>query len=409
MVLVNIDQLHGGTLLSDKTALYDSSVFLDMSGLDDPVLSGPDPNPFWNKARFEMAWNLPVMCRILDSEEITLQQMRIATRNELSLFHDVSYIETMELFGNTGTAFSARFGLDTPECPVFQDMHIYAAYPVGTAIDAVLGVEEGKFKNAMSFFGGLHHAMESRAAGFCYYNDCVIAMKKYREKYPHKKVLYLDTDVHHGDGPQAAFYDDPNVLTISMHELSMGFFPGTGRPEEIGIGEGKGYTVNIPLPPLTDDSEFWRVFEDVVVPIWLAYKPDLVFWDVGADAHLSDPLADLMLTYDTYHRLSKTVRQLVHLGERKLVVTGGGGYNPVAAAKIWTIVLSNIAGMALPPTLPPEWVKLCHSHGLKLPRSGWTDRPTRIDEEHYIKIRRAIDEAIDKIHNLIFPIHGLEK
>ncbi|MFW9908681.1 MAG: hypothetical protein ACFFEF_08900 [Candidatus Thorarchaeota archaeon] len=395
--------------MREKTALYDSSIFLKMEGLDDLERMRAEPNPFWNKARFDMAWSLPVMSGILDSEYITPQPMRMATRQELLLFHDVSYIETMELFGNTGSAFSSRFGLDTDDCPVFPGMHEYAAYPVGATIDAIMGVAEGKFNNAMSFFGGLHHAMPSRASGFCYYNDCAIALRKYRQTYPDKKVLYLDTDVHHGDGTQAAFYDDPKVLTISMHELSMGFFPGTGRPEEIGVGEGKGYTVNIPLPPLTDDVEFWRAFEDIVVPLWLAYKPDMVFWDVGADAHIGDPLADLMLTYDTYHRLSKTVRQLVHLGERKLVVVGGGGYNPISAAKVWTIVLSNIAGMSLPPIEPPEWVKLCLSYGLKMPRLGWTDRPTRLDEEHYSKIHRAIDETITKVKTLIFPIHGIEQ
>ncbi|MHA2425431.1 MAG: acetoin utilization protein AcuC [Candidatus Thorarchaeota archaeon] len=395
--------------MSGKTALFDSSVFLEMDGLDELAMVSPDPNPFWNKARFDMAWSLPMMCKVLNEELVIPQPMRTAGRDELGLFHDISYIETMELFGNTGTAFSSRMGLDTDENPIFQDVHIYASYPVGAAIDGIMGVEQGKFSNAMSFFGGLHHAFESRAAGFCYYNDVAIAIKKYKQEYPGKKILYLDTDVHHGDGVQAAFYDDPDVLTISMHELSMGFFPGTGRPEEMGIGEGKGYSVNLPLPPLTDDFEFWRAFEDVVVPLWLAFKPDMVFWDVGADAHLSDPLADLMLTYDTYHRLSKTVHQLVHLGSRKLVVTGGGGYNPVAAGKVWTIVLSNIAGIALPPTLPPEWIKKCISYGLEMPREGWHDRPTRIGEEHYPKIRRAINEAIDKVQTLIFPIHGLEK
>ena len=394
--------------MSGKTALYDSSVFLEMEGLDDPILSGPEPNPFWNKKRFEMAWSLPVMSKILDNEYITLQPMRTATRDELSLFHDISYIETMELFGNTGTAFSARFGLDTDENPVFQDMHIFAAYPVGTAIDAILGVAEGKFENAMSFFGGLHHAMESRAAGFCYYNDCAIAIKKYREKHPNKRVLYLDTDVHHGDGTQEAFYSDPNVLTISLHELSLGFFPGTGRPEELGIGEGKGYSVNIPFPPLTGDVEFWRAFEEVVVPLWHSYKPDLVFWDVGADAHMNDPLGDLMLTLDTYHRLSITVKQLVHLGSRKLVVTGGGGYDPVTAAKVWATLLADLADIALPPTLPVEWIELCKKYGFEVTRDGWTDVPTRTVDWHQPKISRAVDEAISKVKKLIFPIHGIE-
>jgi len=188
----------------------------------------------------------------------------------------------------------------------------------------------------------------------------------------------------------------------------MGFYPGTGRPEEVGIGEGKGYSVNIPLPPLTDDVEWWRAFEDVIVPIWLAYKPDFVFWEVGADAYMNDPLTDLMLTYDTYHRMSKTVRQLVHLGTRKLVMVGGGGYNSVAAAKIWTILLADIADIALPPTIPAEWIRLCHKHGFEVKRGGWTSRPLRTPREHYPKIRRVVNDNIAKVKELIFPTFGLD-
>ncbi|TFG34497.1 acetoin utilization protein AcuC [Candidatus Thorarchaeota archaeon] len=394
--------------MAELTALYSLEKLLALEGIDDLERMRAEVNPFWNRARLDVAWNLPVMSKMTENKRISVQPMREATREELLSFHDPSFVETLELFGNTGSAFSARFGLDTPECPIFQDVHKYASLPVGGVVDATMGVAKGKFKNAISYIGGFHHAMESNASGFCYLNDTVIAIKKYKERYPGKKVLYLDTDVHHGDGTQMAFYDDPDVLTISMHELSMGFYPGTGRPEEIGIGEGKGYSVNIPLPPLTDDVEFWKAFEDVVVPIWLIYKPDFVLWDIGADAHIGDPLADLMLTYDTYHRLSMTIRQLVHLGSRKLVAVGGGGYDPVTAAKVWTIVLADLADIALPPILPTEWIELSQKYGLQMRRGGWTDRPRRMEDEHYPNVSRAVDESIKKVKELIFPILGLE-
>jgi acetoin utilization protein AcuC len=394
--------------LSELTALFDPEVILNLDGIDELDRMRAVPNPFWNRARLEVTWNLPVMTGMLENPRISVQPMRLATREELLLYHDLAYIETLELFGNTGTAFSARFGLDTDECPIFSGVDKYASYIVGATIDAMMGVAAGNFEDAVSFFGGLHHATESQASGFCYYNDCVVAIKKYQQKYPGKKVLYLDTDAHHGDGTQSAFYSDPNVLTISLHELSMGFYPGSGRPEEVGIGEGKGYSVNIPLPPLTDDVEWWRAFEDVVVPIWLAYKPDFVFWEVGADAYMNDPLTDLMLTYDTYQRLSKTVRQLVHLGTRKLVVVGGGGYNSVAAAKIWTIILADIADIALPPIIPGEWIRLCQKHGFEVKRGGWTSRPLRVPYEQYPKIHRVVNESISKVKELIFPTFGLD-
>lgn len=394
--------------MTGLTALYSSEKLLALDGIDELDRMKVVANPFWNRARLDVTWSLPVMAGITENPNISVQQMRDATREELLIYHDPSFVETLDLFGNTGSAFSARFGFDTDECPVFPEVHRYARLPVGGVIDATLGVAAGKFKNAMSFAGGFHHATENQAAGFCYLNDTAVAIKKYKELNPSKKVLYLDTDAHHGDGTQKAFYEDPEVLTISLHERSMGFFPGTGRSEEMGIGEGKGYSVNIPLPPLTDDFEYWKAFEDVVIPIWSAYKPDLVFWDVGADAHVGDPLADLMLTNDTYCRMTMTVRQLVHQGSRKLVVVGGGGYNPVTTAKVWTIVLAGLADVALPPEIPKEWLDLIKKYGLEMRRDGWTDRPSRIDEEHYHKVNRAVDDSINKVRKLIFPIFGLE-
>jgi len=394
--------------LTGLTALYSSEKLLALEGIDELDRMKVVVNPFWNRARLDVTWSLPVMAGLTQNPNISIQQMRDATREELLIYHDPSFVETLDLFGNTGSAFSARFGFDTDECPVFPEVHRYARLPVGGVIDATLGVAAGKFKNAMSFAGGFHHATESQAAGFCYLNDTAVAIKKYKELNPGKRVLYLDTDAHHGDGTQKAFYEDSEVLTISLHERSMGFFPGTGRSEEMGIGEGKGYSVNIPLPPLTDDYEYWKAFEDVVVPIWLAYKPDLVFWDVGADAHVGDPLADLMLTYDTYHRMTMTVRQLIHQGGRKLVVVGGGGYNPVTTAKVWTIVLAGLADIALPPEIPKDWLDLIKKYGLEMRRDGWTDRPTRIDDEHYHKVNRAVDDSLNKVRKLIFPVFGLE-
>lgn len=393
--------------MSELTALFDPKALLKLGGVDQLDRLRTEHNAFWNRARLEVTWGLPVALSLLSSRNISMQPMRLATRDELKLYHDPSYIETLELFGNMGSAFSSRFGLDTDDCPVFPDVNKYASYPVGATIDAVTGVAEGRFRNAVSFFGGFHHAMPSMAAGFCYYNDCAIAIKKYRQMYPNKKVLYLDTDAHHSDGTQQAFYSDPNVLTISTHEYSMGFFPGTGQAEEIGEGKGKGYSVNVPLPPLTDDAEYWRAFEELVPPIWRAYRPDFVFWEVGGDAHEEDPLTDLMLTLDTYERLSKTVRELVHLGSRKLVVVGGGGYDPVATAKIWTMILAGLAEIPLPPTLPASWIELCHKHGLDVPRTGWTDRPMCTDAEHRQNVHRAVEETIETVKRLVFPILGL--
>ena len=145
-----------------------------------------------------------------------------------------------------------------------------------------------------------------------------------------------------------------------------------------------------------------------MVPLWLAYKPDFVFWEVGADAYFEDPLADLMLTYDTYHRLSMTIRQLTHLGSKKLVAVGGGGYHPVAAAKVWSIVLAYLADIALPPMLPAEWIELCQKYGYEVTRGYWTDRPRRSEHEHVKNIENIVDDVIKEIRKTIFPYFDLE-
>ncbi|MCF2138407.1 MAG: acetoin utilization protein AcuC [Candidatus Thorarchaeota archaeon] len=393
--------------MTGVTALYDPEKILVLDGMDEIERAEDAPNPFWNRTRFDITWNLPQMAGLTDASNIVIEQMRLATNEELTLFHDRSYVETLDLFGNMGAAFSTRFGLPSPECPIFSNVNEYARYTVGATIDAVLGVAEGRFKNAMSFYGGFHHALPSKGAGFCYLNDCVVAIKVLKQRHPNMNVLYLDTDVHHGDGVQAAFYDDPSVLTISMHEKSMGFFPMSGGAEEIGVGEGKGYSVNIPLPPLTDDVEYARAFEEIVLPLWENYRPDLVFWNVGADAHMNDPLADLTLTLDTYQRLSRTVREMVHLHKQKLVLVGGGGYDPVTTARVWSLILADVSGQCLPSTVPVEWAKLCEQRGFKVTRLGWTDRPPRIDASHLSKIRVAVDRAIDTVKELVFPIHDL--
>ncbi|MEM2142056.1 MAG: acetoin utilization protein AcuC [Candidatus Thorarchaeota archaeon] len=390
-----------------ETVLFSPDMMLALDGLDDIRRMRGTENPYWNRARFEIVWGLAVETGLTESEHLMLVPMREATREELLIYHDPSYVETVELFSNMGSAYAVRFGLDSEECPIFPNVDTYARYPVGATVDATMGVAEGKFKNAVSFFGGFHHATESKAAGFCYYNDCVVALKRYRKEYPGKRVLYLDTDAHHGDGTQRAFYSDPNVLTISMHELSIGFFPGSGRVEEIGTGPGKGYSINIPLPPLTDDYEFWRAFEEVVVPIWRVYAPDLVFWEIGADCHMYDPLADLMLTNDTYARMSETVRRLVSKMNSGLVVVGGGGYNPAIAARIWTMILSDLIGVRLPTELPPRWVERCNDSKVIVYAEGWTDRPYRVSCDNEPSIRRAVSETIDKIKETVFPLHGL--
>ncbi|MDG2794977.1 acetoin utilization protein AcuC, partial [Vibrio parahaemolyticus] len=168
-----------------------------------------------------------------------------------------------------------------------------------TAVDAVLS---GKVKHALNLGGGLHHGFRGKASGFCIYNDSSIAMKYIQKKYG-LRVLYIDTDAHHGDGVQWSFYDDPNVCTISLHETGRYLFPGTGAVNERGQGNGYSYSFNVPLDAFTEDESFLDSYRTVVREVAAYFKPDIILTQNGADAHYYDPLTHLCATMSIYREI----------------------------------------------------------------------------------------------------------
>src|SRR5699024_1573901 len=316
----------------------------------------PD-HPF-NQKRVLLAKELLQYANTLEDSDIL--KPRSAKDEELLLFHDHAYIEAVKKasIGKLTKNQGMEYGIGTEDTPMFPNMHEASCYLVGatlTAVDAVLG---NHVNHALNLGGGLHHGFKGKASGFCIYNDGAIAIKYIREKY-NLRVLYVDTDAHHGDGVQWAFYDDPNVCTLSIHETGRYLFPGTGQINERGIKEGHGYSFNVPIDAFTEDESFLRVYECAFREIADYFRPDVILTQNGADAHLNDPLTHLCTTMATFERIPMLAHELAHqYCDGRWVALGGGGYDmwrvvPRAWAQIWSAMKT---GDVQKGALAPEWL-----------------------------------------------------
>ena len=254
-----------------------------------------------------------------------------ATIDELELVHDAQYIDAvqrLDLFADDLLGNEAeRWGLGPGDSPAFGGMHAASALIAGGTLHALRGVLNGEFQHAFNPGGGLHHALRNRASGFCVYNDAAIAIAAaLREQ--ESRVLYLDFDAHHGDGVQAAFYDEPRVLTFSIHETGRHLFPGTGFPEELGEGLGRGYSLNVPVEPFTEDDSWLDCLNLLLEPITDWFGPDVIVSQHGCDSHRWDPLTDLRLSTRAFLRQAGLVHELAHrVAGGRWVALGGGGYD----------------------------------------------------------------------------------
>jgi acetoin utilization protein AcuC len=260
-------------------------------------------------------------------------------------------------------------------------------------------VAAGDVARAFAFSGGLHHAMPDRASGFCYLNDVVLAIQSLRAS--RLRVCYIDIDAHHGDGVQHAFYDQADVLTISTHERGDRLFPGTGFVEEIGVGAGRGYAVNLPLQPYTDDAVYLEAFDAVVPPLVAAFRPDVVVAQLGIDSHRTDPLTHLALSVNGF---AEAVRRILALAPR-LVALGGGGYDLSNVARAWTIAWALMNEAPLPDRLPAAFVAAAARH-LRGQTELW-DRVEPVPAGAARAAREFAREQVRALARLVFPIHGL--
>ena len=256
----------------------------------------------------------------------------IASDELIATVHEAGLIDAVKRAGADPLGFEPAYGLGSDDNPVFADMHHAAAHVVGATTEAFRQVWSGESLHSASICGGLHHAMPDRASGFCIYNDVAIGIRWLLDQGA-QRVAYVDVDVHHGDGVERIFYDDPRVLTISLHETGQALFPGTGFPTDCGGRSAEGTAVNVALPPGTADAGWLRAFHAVVPPLVRAFAPDVLVTQHGCDSHRDDPLADLMLSVDgqrasylALHDLAHEVdRRALGVDRRGRLRAGGGG------------------------------------------------------------------------------------
>ncbi|MHA2005166.1 MAG: acetoin utilization protein AcuC, partial [Candidatus Thorarchaeota archaeon] len=309
--------------------------------------------------RLSLTYELSKELGLLKS--VKLFEPTIPTREDLETFHSPAYIDAVIETGDT-LASKPQFGLGTMDNPVFPSLYDAAARYVGATLDAMKAMMNGSSK-AFVISGGLHHAHESIASGFCIFNDIVIAIK-HLQKQRAAKVLYLDIDAHHGDGVQNAFYGVKDVLTISIHQHGQTLFPGTGYSHENGSGEGVGYSVNVPVLPGAGSEELIQTFDEIVVPLFDAFKPDLLVTQLGVDAHFLDPLAQLSYSTKGYEHVLSNLKKLSEKTcDIGWLAVGGGGYHPVNVARLWTLFLSLMLDQKVPDDMPESFVELCREKG----------------------------------------------
>lgn len=305
----------------------------------------------------------------------------------LSLVHRDDYIQAVKQLNNEDdprrkSVLAEQYGIQTEDTPFFEGLHQAASAIVTGSVAAAESVMSGQSLHAFHLAGGLHHAFPDKASGFCVYNDAAIAIKHIRKQY-NARVLYVDTDVHHGDGVQWVFYDDPDVCTYSIHETGKYLFPGTGYAYEKGLDKGFGATFNVPLEPFTEDESWLESFDVTIRKVIASFKPDVIISQHGCDAHAYDPLSHIHCSMRIYKQIPAILHELAHTYTGgKWIALGGGGYDiwrvvPRAWSLVWLEMsdhpLAALIGEDKPVTLPSNWLQQWQSKSpVDLP-PNWLD------------------------------------
>ncbi|NUR08403.1 MAG: acetoin utilization protein AcuC [Nocardioidaceae bacterium] len=327
--------------------------------------------------------------------------------------HDPEYIEAVQLCGKDPHRYDEAHGLGTADNPTFEGMHEATAHVVGATVEAARRVWTGEAVHAANISGGLHHATPGKASGFCVYNDVAVGIRWLLEQGA-ERIAYVDVDVHHGDGVEAIFYDDPRVLTISLHETGQMLFPGTGFPSDTGGPGAEGSAVNVALPPGTSDAGWLRAFHAVVPPLVREFAPDVLVTQHGCDSHIEDPLAHMMLTVDGQRAAYVALHELAHeTAGGRWVATGGGGYAVVdVVPRAWTHLLSIVNGSPVDPATetPPGWREHVQMLLGRTAPYRMTDgrTPAYRDWSGGYDPSVWLDRAINATREAAFPLNGLD-
>jgi len=300
--------------------------------------------------RVQLAMRLARDLGLVEGDDIEVLAPVEIDDDLLLTVHDPAYLDAVRRASEDPASVEPHRGLGTDDVPTFAGMHEASRAVCGATLAAIQAVHEGRALHAVNLAGGLHHAMPGSASGFCVYNDIAVGIQWLLDQGV-ERVVYVDVDVHHGDGVQAMFYDDPRVLTISLHESPLTLFPGTGFPEEIGGPGALGSAVNVALPAGTGDQGWLRAFHAVVPDVLEAFAPQVIVSQHGCDTHLDDPLAHLALTVDGQRMSYEAIHRWAHrFCEGRWIAVGGGGYEWVdVVPRAWTHLIAEAAGAPIDP------------------------------------------------------------
>lgn len=361
----------------------------------------PDSSPFKTCRAGMVLQKLDSMGLMNETDQAVVKPFK-ADRKLLERFHTPEYLDTL-IRANEGQfeMDMLYMGLGTGDCPVFRGMYDYSAWAVGATVTGAEEILSGRASIAYNPSGGLHHAFPDRAGGFCYLNDVVFGCMTLADAG--KKVLFLDIDVHHCDGVQAAFYDRRDVMTISTHQDGRILFPGTGFVDEIGTGEGKGYSVNFALPIGMYDEIYMKVIREGVLPLIKSYNPDVIVLEVGADTLAGDPLAGFALTNNTY---ADVINALLAY-DKPILAVGGGGYNVENTVRAWALVWTALCGRQMGHDMTAGM------GGVMLETTDWQggaglrDRVLIAGKEQQEMVVPFVEDVLAQVRKTIFPTHGL--
>jgi len=380
----------------------------------DDALIGYDLGPSHplNPLRLDLTMRLARELGVLDLPTVTVTRPEVATDDLLALVHERDYIAAVRTAGADPADADPARGLGSLDTPAFAGMHEVSALVVGATLAAAEAVWTGRAEHAVNIAGGLHHAMPGAASGFCVYNDPAVAIA-WMLGQGAERVAYVDVDVHHGDGVERAFWDEPRVLTISVHESGHYLFPGTGFPDDSGGPAADGTAVNLALPPGTSDGGWLRSFSAVVPALLEDFRPDVLVTQHGCDSHVLDPLAHFGLTVDGQRSSYAALHDLAHRhAGGRWVACGGGGYELAQVVpRAWTHLLAEAAGSPIAPETPvPEvWrAYVAERYGLVAPQR-MTDgaTPSWRDWSEGFDPGDDVDRAVLATQRAVFPAHGL--
>jgi acetoin utilization protein AcuC len=363
--------------------------------------------------RMDLTVRLARSLGLLDLAHVAVRAPEVASDAELETVHSPEYVEAVRRVSEDPAWPDEARGLGTEDDPAFAGMHEAAARLGGGSLLAASAILDGSALHAVNFGGGLHHAARDRASGFCIYNDSALAIQRLLDGGI-GRVAYIDVDAHHGDGTESIFWDDPRVLTISLHESGLTLFPGTGFANEIGGPHAQGSAVNVALPSGTGDAGWLRAFHAVVPQLVGAFEPEVIVSQHGCDSHRLDPLAHLNISVDGQREAASAVGNLAsrHCGGR-WIATGGGGYNVTGVVpRSWSHLIAIAAGRPVPlrALVPEDWRSYVEDKfGIATPglmgddvELWWRSWEVGFDPND------AVDRTVMATRKAVFPLYGLD-